>query len=63
MAQVKTTGELNHSSYSAKKSEHYHAKVIGDVKPSNQSGLNAVKTKDEYKSPLPGLTAQRGLGG
>lgn len=60
---IKPTGILNHSAHSAMRSEHYHAKVIGPIKPNNQGGLNAVKTKKEYQSPVPGLTAQRGLGG
>ena len=63
---VQSTGRLkeeHHSSYSARKSEHYHARVLEPKKPSNQTGLNAVKTRDEYGSPRPGLTAQRGLGG
>ena len=60
---TKPSGLLNHSARSQKVSEHYHAKVIGEPRPSNQSGLNARKTRDEYHSTRPGLTAQGGLGG
>ena len=37
MAQVKLTGELNHSAHSAKRSEHYHSKVIEptQIRPSS----------------------------
>jgi len=78
MAQVKLTGELNHSAHSAKRSEHYHAKIIGQPQPFNDSGLpttknradkkaqervNIDKAQQKMQSPRPGLTAQRGLGG
>ena len=71
---VQSTGMLNHSTKSADKSEHYHAKIIGEPRPNNQGGLGpdevnrigSVKTRraqERMQSPRPGLTAQRGLGG
>lgn len=77
MAQIKPTGLLNHSTHSAKRSETYHAKVIGQPRPFNNSGLNVTKTRDpkaqervktaraqkKMQSTRPGRTAQRGLGG
>ena len=59
---TQSTGMLNkeqhHSTKSADKSKHYHAKIIGEPRPNNQGGLNAVKTRMEYQSLRPGLTAQ-----
>jgi hypothetical protein len=77
MAEIKPTGILNHSNHSAKRSEHYHARVIGQPQPFNNSGLNVTKTRDsktrervktakaqeKMQSTRPGQTAQRGLGG
>lgn len=60
---VQSNMVLNHSAKTAERSEHYHNKVIGEPRPNNQGGLNAVKTRWEYSSPRPGLTAQTGLGG
>jgi hypothetical protein len=59
---IKPTGLLNkeqhHSEHSAKRSEHYHAKIIGQVKPGISkpdteavgAGIGAPKTgKSTYK--------------
>lgn len=51
--QVPSSADM-HSQHTAQRSEHYHARIIGQVIP---------KPDENESSPRPGLTAQRGLGG